>query len=45
VQETGLGFIDMKRVQNNIDLVTSAFKLANKPLATAIARTDFVPAK
>jgi NitT/TauT family transport system substrate-binding protein len=45
VQETGLGFIDMKRVQNNIDLVTSAFKLANKPQATAIARTDFVPAK
>ncbi|MFM7330427.1 MAG: ABC transporter substrate-binding protein [Brachymonas sp.] len=45
VQETGLGFIDMKRVQNNIDLVASAFKLANKPQASAIARADFVPSK
>ncbi len=45
VQETGLGFIDMKRVQSNIDLVTSAYKLASKPQASAIARTDFVPAK
>ncbi len=45
VAETGLGFIDMKRVQNNIDLVISAYKLPSKPLATAIARTDFVPAK
>ncbi len=45
VQETGLGFIDMKRVQSNIDLISSAYKLANKPKATAIARTDFVPAK
>jgi NitT/TauT family transport system substrate-binding protein len=45
VQETGLGHIDMKRVQSNIDLVTSAFKLSNKPLPTAIARADFVPAK
>ncbi len=45
VAETGLGFIDMKRVQNNIDLVTSAYKLATKPQASAIARTDFVPAK
>ena len=44
-QETGLGFIDMKRVQSNIDLVTSAYKLASKPQASAIARTDFVPAK
>ena len=44
-QETGLGFIDMKRVQSNIDLVTTAYKLASKPQATAIARTDFVPAK
>lgn len=44
-QETGLGFIDMKRVQSNIDLVTGAYKLANKPQASAIARTDFVPAK
>jgi NitT/TauT family transport system substrate-binding protein len=45
VQETGLGHIDMKRVQNNIDLVTSTYKLANKPLAAAIARADFVPIK
>jgi NitT/TauT family transport system substrate-binding protein len=45
VQETGLGFIDMKRVQSNIDLVTSAYQLTSKPQATAIARTDFVPAK
>ncbi len=45
VQETGLGFIDMKRVQSNIDLVTSAYKLASKPQASAIARTDLVPAK
>ena len=45
VQETGLCFIDMKRVQSNIDLVTSAYKLASKPQASAIARTDFVPAK
>ena len=45
VQETGLGFIDMKRVQSNIDLVTNAYKLTSKPQATAIARTDFVPTK
>ncbi len=45
VAETGLGFIDMKRVQSNIDLVTSAYKLTNKPQATAIARVDFVPPK
>jgi NitT/TauT family transport system substrate-binding protein len=45
VQETGLGHIDMKRVQNNIDLITSAYQLGNKPQANAIARTDFVPAK
>ncbi len=45
VQETGLGFIDMKRVQSNIDLVTSAYKLTSKPQAAAIARADFVPAK
>lgn len=45
VAETGLGHIDMKRVQNNIDLVTSAYKLTNKPQATAIARADFVPVK
>ncbi len=44
-QETGLGFIDMRRVQSNIDLVARAYKLTNKPQATAIARTDFVPAK
>jgi NitT/TauT family transport system substrate-binding protein len=43
--ETGLGYIDMKRVQSNIDLVTNAYKLANKPEAKAIARTEFVPAK
>lgn len=43
--ETGLGFIDMKRVQSNIDLVTSAYKLASKPQAAAIARMDFVPQK
>jgi NitT/TauT family transport system substrate-binding protein len=45
VQETGLGHIDMKRVQSNIDLVTSAYKLAGKPQAAAIARADFVPLK
>jgi NitT/TauT family transport system substrate-binding protein len=45
VQETGLGHIDMKRVQNNIDLVTSAYKLSNKPAANVLARADFVPAK
>jgi NitT/TauT family transport system substrate-binding protein len=45
VQETGLGFIDMKRVQSNIDLISSAYKLANKPQATSIARTDLIPAK
>jgi NitT/TauT family transport system substrate-binding protein len=44
-QETGLGHIDMKRVQSNIDLVTGAYKLVNKPLAATIARADFVPAK
>jgi NitT/TauT family transport system substrate-binding protein len=45
VSETGLGHIDMKRVQNNIDLVTSAYKLTSKPQAAAIARADFVPLK
>ncbi len=44
-QETGLGFIDMKRVQSNIDLVASAYKLPSKPTAASIARKDFVPAK
>jgi NitT/TauT family transport system substrate-binding protein len=45
VAETGLGYIDMKRVQSNIDLITSAYKLASKPQAAAIARADFVPSK
>jgi NitT/TauT family transport system substrate-binding protein len=44
VQETGLGHIDMKRVQSNIDSVAVAYKLAAKPKAEAIARTDFLPA-
>jgi NitT/TauT family transport system substrate-binding protein len=43
VQETGLGVIDMKRVQSNIDTVAVAYKLATKPQAQAIARTDLVP--
>ncbi len=43
VQENGLGKIDMKRVQNNIDLISGALKLANKPAASSIARPDFVP--
>ncbi len=45
VQETGLGAIDMKRVQNNIDMVTAAYKLTSKPTAQSIARADLVPAK
>jgi NitT/TauT family transport system substrate-binding protein len=45
VQETGLGFIDMKRVQGNIDMVTAAYKLTNKPTAQSVARADMVPAK
>jgi NitT/TauT family transport system substrate-binding protein len=45
VQETGLGVIDMKRVQNNIDMVTTAYKLTNKPAAQAVARADLVPTK
>jgi NitT/TauT family transport system substrate-binding protein len=44
VETTGLGAIDMKRVQSNIDMVTSAYKLTTRPLAQAIARTDFLPA-
>jgi NitT/TauT family transport system substrate-binding protein len=44
-QETGLGAIDMRRVQNNIDLVVSAYKLPVKPQAAQIVRTDFVPPK
>lgn len=43
VQEAGLGFIDMKRVQSNIDLVTTACKLNSKPQAVSIARADFLP--
>jgi NitT/TauT family transport system substrate-binding protein len=43
VAETGLGTIDMRRVQANIDAVSTAFKLTNKPAATAIARLDFLP--
>lgn len=45
VQETGLGAIDMKRVQSNIDMVTTAYKLSNKPTAQSVARADMVPAK
>jgi NitT/TauT family transport system substrate-binding protein len=43
VLETGLGVIDMKRVQSNIDTVAVAYKLATKPQAQAIARADLVP--
>jgi NitT/TauT family transport system substrate-binding protein len=43
VKETGLGMIDMKRVQSNIDLVTTAYKLAVKPRAEAIASVDYLP--
>ena len=43
VAETGLGTIDMRRVQSNIDTVSAAFKLAAKPSAAAIARVDFLP--
>jgi NitT/TauT family transport system substrate-binding protein len=45
VQETGLGYIDMKRVQSNIDVVAAAYKLPSKPTAKSIARADFVPSK
>jgi NitT/TauT family transport system substrate-binding protein len=43
VAETGLGTIDMRRVQANIDAVSSAFKLTTKPAAAAIAKVDFLP--
>ncbi len=43
VQDSGLGVIDMKRVQGNIDAVVGAFKLTSKPKAEAIARADMVP--
>ena len=43
VKTKGLGNVDMQRVQDNIELITTALKLANKPAATAIARADMVP--
>jgi NitT/TauT family transport system substrate-binding protein len=43
VQETGLGMIDMKRVQTNIDMVANAYKLTARPKAEGIARVDFLP--
>ena len=43
VQESGLGTIDMRRVQSGIDAVSAAYKLPAKPAATAIARLDFLP--
>ncbi len=45
VLETGLGHIDMKRVQSMVDTVASAYKLTAKPKADAIARVDFLPSK
>jgi NitT/TauT family transport system substrate-binding protein len=43
VRTTGLGTIDMARVQAGIDLVADAFKLPAKPVAANIATTEFLP--
>ena len=43
VRSTGLGTLDMNRVQAGIDLVVDTFKLATKPAAATIATTEFLP--
>jgi NitT/TauT family transport system substrate-binding protein len=43
VRDTGLGTIDMARVQKGIDLVAESFKLPTKPTAASIATTEFLP--
>jgi NitT/TauT family transport system substrate-binding protein len=43
VRTTGLGTIDMARVQAGIDLVADSFKLPTKPAAATIATTEFLP--
>ncbi len=45
VRESGLGTIDMARVQSGIDLVANTFKLANKPQSSSIASTEYLPAR
>jgi NitT/TauT family transport system substrate-binding protein len=43
VRTTGLGTIEMARVQAGIDLVADSFKLPAKPTAANIATTEFLP--
>jgi NitT/TauT family transport system substrate-binding protein len=43
VRATGLGTIEMARVQAGIDLVADSFKLPAKPTAANIATTEFLP--
>lgn len=43
VRSTGLGTLDMARVQAGIDLVADSFKLPAKPTAASIATTEFLP--
>ena len=40
---SGLGTIDMARVEDNISLVVETFKLGTRPRAATLARTDFLP--
>ncbi len=43
VRATGLGTLDMARVQAGIDVVADAFKLPMKPSAATLATTEFLP--
>jgi NitT/TauT family transport system substrate-binding protein len=42
-RETGLGTIDMRRVEAGIDVIASSFNLPNRPIATNIATPEFLP--
>ena len=42
-RETGLGTVDMGRVQSGIDVLADALKLPQKPSANAIASPAFMP--
>jgi NitT/TauT family transport system substrate-binding protein len=44
VRETGLGTVDMKRIEQGIATLATTLKLSNRPSASSIARADWVSA-
>ena len=43
IRETGFGTVDPKRIEESIDVVTAAFKLARRPAAAEVYTDQFLP--